>query len=81
MQAGSRIVRNRDGAIIQFPSAISDPSRKIGLGYGARTYAHIDGLQRAATRDIAMGSLRDAFIDLAKPTVALMLATAKEING
>jgi hypothetical protein len=79
-QVADRIVQNRNGSISQVPSSIADPTRKLGIGWGYRSYGQIVGVDRLATRDIAMGSLRDACIDLAKPTVELMLTTAREIN-
>jgi hypothetical protein len=79
-QVGDRIVQNRSGSISQVPSSIGDPTRKIGVGWGYRNYRQVTGIERLATRDIAMGSLRDACIDLARPTVDLMLTTAQEIN-
>lgn len=79
-QVADRLVQNKNGSISQVPSSITDPTRKIGVGWGFRNYRQIAAIERLATRDIAMGSLRDACIDLAKPTVDLMLTTAQEIN-
>jgi hypothetical protein len=79
-QIADRIVQNKSGSIIPVPSSIADPARKIGVGWGYRNYGQIAGIERGATRDVAMGSLRDACIDLARPTVDLMLTTAREIN-
>jgi hypothetical protein len=58
------------------PDDIADPAKKVGLGYGYRTYSKIAGIDRVATRDIAVGALRDSLIDLSKQTVELMQKTA-----
>jgi len=75
-QTGGRIVRQCGPKLDQMPEEISDPAKKIAVGYGFRTYAQIEGLSRAATRDIAVGAVRDSLLDLSKSTVDLMQKTA-----
>jgi hypothetical protein len=50
------------------------------MGYGVRNYARIAGFERVATRDVAMGALRDSLIDLSKQTVDLMQKTVAVIG-
>ena len=75
-QCGSRIVRQCGPRLDQMPDDIADPAKKVGLGYGYRTYSKIAGIDRVATRDIAVGALRDSLVDLSKQTVELMQKTA-----
>lgn len=75
-QTASRIVRQCGASLRQMPDDIVDPAKKIGMGYGYRTYAKVAGFERLATRDVAMGALRDSLVDLAKQTADLMQKTA-----
>jgi hypothetical protein len=75
-QCGSRIVRQCGPRLDQVPDEITDPAKKLGLGYGYRTYSKIVEIDRVATRDIAIGALRDSLVDLSKQTVELMQKTA-----
>jgi hypothetical protein len=80
VQTASRIVRQCGSSLHHMPDDIADPARKIGMGYGVRNYARIAGFERVATRDVAMGALRDSLIDLSKQTVDLMQKTVAVIG-
>ena len=80
-QMASKIVRNKEGAApIHVPSSVTDAKAKFAQGFGFRTYNEVVGITRTATRDVMMGSLRDAAKDMAKPLLALMDKVAAEIN-
>jgi hypothetical protein len=80
-QLGSQILRVRPRAEpVQVPSSITDPKARFAQGFGFRTYNDVVGITKSATRDVMMGSIRDAAKDMAEPLIALMTQVAKEIN-
>lgn len=80
-QMAARIVRPRgDGTLLHVPSAVASAREKTAIGFGNRTFHDVPGIQRRATRDLAMGSLRDAARETAERLVDLMALTAAEVN-
>ena len=74
----SRIVRNIDGQLDHMPASIKDPLKKVAAGSGARRYVELPDFKRGVTRDITMGSIREAARGTAVALVPFLKATASE---
>ena len=74
----SRIVRNADGKLEHTPASIKDPLKKVAAASGARRYVELPDFKRGVTRDITMGSIREAARGTALALVPFIKATASE---
>ena len=76
----SRIVRNKDGALIHVPVGIHAVNEKVAVGVGFDTFSEIEGLSRSATRDVVMRAFRKGASEVANRMVPLILKVASEIH-
>ena len=74
----SRIVRNVDAQLEHMPASIKDPLKKVATASGARRYVELSDFKRGVTRDITMGSIREAARGTAVALVPFIKATASE---
>lgn len=77
---GARFVRRSDrDELIPVPISIVDPTKKVALGFGGRTYNDIAGFNRGASRDLIFGAIRDAFTMMAAESMPLLKLIRDEV--
>lgn len=74
----SRIVRNIEGKLDHKPSSIKDPLKKVASAGGVKRYVELPDFKRGVTRDVTMGSIRDAARGTAVALVPFLNTTASE---